>query len=127
MDPIAFLNSPGGVTVIMAAALVILRTVLGIGRAVADGTFVLSKVGAALSSQLLGRVFPFATVMYFSFSVGLESPIGIALGTTAAGAASLFVAEQVGAIQEVFSSDARAARALKEEKGLELGNPVPQE
>lgn len=121
MDFIAFLHSPTGIAVYTALGLVGLRTALGIYAAVKDGTFVLSKVGSFLMSQVVGRVFPFATVLFFADATGI-----LAIQTAAAAAGAAFIAEQIGAINEAISETAKADTAAKVELALDKGNPVPE-
>jgi hypothetical protein len=100
-----------------------LRFIVGAYSALADGTFVLSSLGAFIRTQVLGRVFPILTVAYFAASVG--DAAGTALAGTAAALGAAYVAETVGAIQEALSDTAKARVAEKHLRGLDSGNPVP--
>jgi hypothetical protein len=102
-----------------------LRFALGAFSALRDGTFVLSSLGAFLRSTILGRVFPILTVAYFAASV--EGGVGVTLAAASATMGAAFVAETVGAIQEALSSTAQDAVAEKTTRGLQIGNPVPQD
>lgn len=116
----AFLDSPVGISVYTAFALVAVRVILGIYAAAKDNTFTLSAVGSFIRSQILGRVMPFATVSFFAFQSG-----NVALMTTAGAIGAAFVAESIGAIQESLSETAKNEAARKLEKGMEIGNEVP--
>jgi hypothetical protein len=117
-----FLASPAGVAAYGALGLAGLRFVLGTFAAFRDGTFVLSSLGAFLRSQVLGRVFPVITVLYFAYSTGVE-----ALMASALAAAGIYTAETLGAVQESLSEAAAAKTAQKEVAAESMGNPVPQD
>jgi hypothetical protein len=122
MDVLGFFNDPAGNAVLIALGLVAVRLVLGVWAAISDGTFVLSSLAAFARTQVLGRVFPFATVAYFAWATQ-----NVALYTSAAAIGAAFVAETVGAIQEALSNTAKAEVAEKETRALAKGNPVPQD
>lgn len=102
-----------------------LRFALGAFAALKDGTFVLSSVGAFLRSQVLGRVFPILTVAYFAATT--SDAVGATLTASAAAMGAAYLAETVGAIQEALSATSQQNVAEKTVRGLQIGNPVPQD